>query len=109
MDPTDPSKPMTLFAEDSLTFVAPHYEYIGGNWQRTSEGKTVITAQLSKEKLNLLPKVKNIIYSAVLENKTLQDEYDVKQGFTAKITEDSGLTLKIGLTAQADIVLNLNK
>lgn len=109
MDPTDPSKPMTLFAEDSLTFVAPHYEYIGANWQRTSEGKTVITAQLSKEKLNLLPKVKNIIYSAVLENKTLQDEYDVKQGFTAKITEDSGLTLKIGLTAQADIVLNLNK
>ncbi len=109
MGPADPSKPMTLFAEDSLTFVAPHYEYIGGNWQRTSEGKTVITAQLSKEKLNLLPKVKNIIYSAVLENKTLQDEYDVKQGFTAKITEDSGLTLKIGLTAQADIVLNLNK
>ena len=109
MDPADPSKPMTLFAEDSLTFVAPQYEYIGGNWQRTSEGKTVITAQLSKEKLNLLPKVKNIVYSAVLENKTLQDEYDAKRGFTAKITEDSGLTLKIGLTAQADVVLNLNK
>lgn len=109
MDPADPSKPMALFAEDSLTFVAPQYEYIGGNWQRTSEGKTVITAQLSKEKLNLLPKVKNIVYSAVLENKTLQDEYDAKRGFTAKITEDSGLTLKIGLTAQADVVLNLNK
>ena len=108
MDPTDPSMPMTLFAEDTLTFVAPNYEYIGGNWQRTSEGKTVFTAQLNKEKLNMLPKVKYIVYSAVLENKSLQDEYDADKGFTAKITEDCGLTLKIGLTAQADIVLNLN-
>lgn len=109
MDPEDPSKPMTLFAEDSLTFVAPQYAYIGGNWQRTSDGKTVFSVLLTKDKLNMLPKIKNIVYTAQLENRTLQDEYDTKQGFTAKITEDTGLTLKIGLTAQADIVLNLNK
>ena len=109
MNPEDPSKPLTLFAEDSLTFVAPQYEYIGGNWQRTSDGKTVFSVLLTKDKLNMLPKIKNIVYTAQLENRTLQDEYDTKQGFTAKITEDTGLTLKIGLTAQADIVLNLNK
>ena len=112
MDPTDPTKPLSLFEEDSLTFVAPHFEFINGYWQRVSDGKTVVTAKLTKEKLDILPQVKNIVYTAVMENKTLQDEYDAVQGdkhFVAQITEDTGLTLKIGLTAQAEVMLNLGK
>ena len=103
---------MSLFEEDSLTFVAPHFEFINGYWQRVSDGKTVVTAKLTKEKLDILPQVKNIVYTAVMENKTLQDEYDAVQGdkhFVAQITEDTGLTLKIGLTAQAEVMLNLGK
>ena len=75
-------------------------------------GKTTLTAKMSKQKLNMLPKIKNIVYFAELENTSLHDEYETIKGdkqFTAKVTADSGLTIKIGLTAQADIVLNLNK
>lgn len=112
MDPNDPSKPLLLFEEDMLTFVAPEYAYEGGNWTRKSVGKTVLTAKMTKQKLNMLPKIKNIIYFAELENTSLHDEYETIKGdkqFTAKVTADSGLTIKIGLTAQADIVLNLSK
>ena len=112
MDPNDPSKPLLLFEEDMLTFVAPEYAYEGGNWTRKSVGKTVLTAKMTKQKLNMLPKIKNIVYFAELENTSLHDEYETIKGdkqFTAKVTADSGLTIKIGLTAQADIVLNLSK
>lgn len=112
MDPLDETKPLSLFEEDSLTFVAPHYELINGHWQMTEEGKTVITAKMTKEKLNLLPDIDRIVYTAIVENKTLKDEYDVTQGekhFTAEIGEDSGITLKIGLTAHADVIFNLGK
>ena len=105
MDPTDPSKPLLLFPQDTVRFVAPTYEYSLGNWQMIKRGETTITAKMTKEKMDLLPKVDHIIYSGLIDDRSLA--YAFKKGvFNVKLTEDSGLTLKIALTAHADAILN---
>ena len=46
-----------------------------------------------------------IVYDATIDDKSLQDAY--KKGLTnVRITKDQGITLKIGLSAKADAVLN---
>lgn len=105
-DPADPSKPLLLFKQDTITLVAPTYAVdVNGNWIQTAPGETVIVANLTKEEMDLLPSVKDLVYDATIDDKSLQDAY--KKGLTnVRITKDQGITLKIGLSAKADAVLN---
>lgn len=108
MDPENPAEPLLLFPQDTITLVAPQYTYTGGNWVPTSEGKTTITAKMSKTKLDMLPQIKSIIYAAYIDDDSLADEYKTNDQFKVKLTDDEGLTLKIGLTAHAEAIMDLD-
>ena len=65
-------------------------------------------AELDKEHLDMFPQIKKIVYKAILDDQTL--DYAYKQGnFNVKLTEDNDVTIKVGLTANVEAVLNFNK
>ena len=107
MDPSDPSKPLSLFQQDTLQFVAPTYEYASGSWQMVKKGETAVVAEVTQEKLNMLPQVDHIVYYAQIDDRSLAYAYE-KGIFNVKLTDDAGLTLKIALTAKTDAYLNLD-
>ena len=107
MDPDTATKPLLLFPADTITLKAPDFKNEGGNWSMREPGETIITANLNKRQLDLMPKIKSIVYTAIVDDKSLQDAYS-KGMSNVKITADEGLTLKIGLTAHVDAILNLS-
>lgn len=106
-DPDDPTKPLIFFAEDTVRLKAPNYEKVNGIWIQKSPGETVITARLTKRQLDLLPTVKSIVYSAMINDKSLEDAY-AKGMENIRITDDQGLKIRLGLTAHVDAILNLS-
>lgn len=108
MDPENPAEPLLLFPQDTITLVAPQYTYTGGHWVPTADGKTTITAKMSKKKMDMLPQIKSIIYAAYIDDDSLADEYKTNDQFKVKLTDDEGLTLKIGLTAHAEAIMDLD-
>ena len=108
MDPTNPTKPFTLFQQDTIMLKAPQYEKKGGSWQATKPGETTIAAHLTIAEANLFPKIKKLVYSAAIDDDSLAEAY--KQGLSnVRITEDQGLTLKIGISGEVDAILNFGK
>ena len=104
-DPADPSKPLLLFKQDTIRLQAPTYDLVNGSWAQTAPGETIITARLTKAELDLLPQIRSIEYDATVDNAALEAAY--KKGLSnVPITSDQGITIKIGLTAQVDAVLN---
>ena len=106
-DPDDPTKPLIFFAEDTVKLKAPNYEKVNGIWIQKTPGETVITARLTKRQLDLLPSVKSIVYSAMINDKSLEDAY-AKGMENIRITDDQGLKIRLGLTAHVDAILNLS-
>ena len=107
MDPDTATKPLLLFPADTITLKAPEFKTEGGNWSMKEPGETIITANLNKRQLDLMPKIKSIVYTAIVDDKSLQDAYS-KGMNNVKITADEGLTIKLGLTAHVDAILNLS-
>ncbi|MBO7457470.1 MAG: hypothetical protein J6T71_06580 [Paludibacteraceae bacterium] len=106
-DPDDPTKPLLLFPTDTITLKAPNFVKEGGNWMPKTPGETLITVQLTKRQLDLLPLIKHIRYTAIINDKSLEDAYS-KGLSNIRITDDQGMNLKIGITAHVDAILNLN-
>jgi len=105
-DPTDSSKPLLLFKQDTIQLQAPNYiKNSSGIWQPEESGKTTIIANVSKEELELFPKIKHIAYFAIIDDESLQDAYD-KGLENIRLTNDQGLTLKIGLSADVNAILD---
>ena len=109
MDPSDPSKPLLLFPDDTIRLAPPTFNYAGGNWNITEPGETVIIANLTKEKLDLFPQIKSIIYTAVVDDESLDYAFKYNDKFKVRITDDARLTMKIGITAKVDAILNFDK
>ena len=107
MDPDSVGKPLLLFPADTVTLKAPDFKNEGGNWSMREPGETIITANLNKRQLDLLPKIKSIVYSAVIDDASLQKAYANGMN-NVKITADEGVTLHIGLTAHVDAILNFS-
>ena len=108
MDPENPNKPLCLFPEDTIRIAPPEYTYSLGNWNMANPGETTIIASLTKQSLSVVPQIKRIVLSAIVDDEALQ--YAYQQGiFNVRITQDAGLKLKIGLAAQVGAVLNLNE
>ena len=107
MDPKDPSKPLLLFEQDTICFVAPTYSYNLGGWQMVAPGKTNILASMTQEKMNMLPQIDHIVYAARIDDRSLAEAWK-KGTFNIRLTEDAGLKLKIAVTAKADAYLNFN-
>ena len=106
-DPEDPTKPLLLFPSDTVMLKAPNYVKEGGNWVAQKPGETLITAKLTKKQLDLLPLIKHIRYTAIINDKSMAEAYS-KGMNNIRITDDQGMTLKIGITAHVDAILDLN-
>ena len=63
---------------------------------------------MTKAKMDLMPSIKNIVYYARIDDQSLQEAY-AKGLENIRITDDQGLTLKIGLTAHLDALLNFDQ
>jgi len=108
MDPADPTKPLLLFKQDTITLQAPTYDKQSGSWVQVQPGVTTIEASLTKAELDMFPQIKNIIYTAIIDDQSLQQAYS--RGMeNIRLTSDQGLTFKIGLTAQVDAILDFNQ
>ena len=108
MDPEDNTKPLLLFPEDTVKLQAPTYVKESGNWVPKKPGETTIFANLSKAELNLFPKIKQIAYYAQIDDQSLQEAYS-KGLENIRLTDDQGLTVKLGLSASVDAILDFSK
>ena len=107
MDPTDPLKPLILFETDTIKLPTPTYSNAGGlgGWSMTAPGESTLIASMTKAKLDVLPKVKRLVYYVIADDESLKAAYAA--GLTnVAISDKAGISLKIGLTAQVDAVLN---
>ena len=69
--------------------------------------RTEVLARLTKKQLDLLPKIKSIHYEARINDNSLKEAYN--NGLSnVRITENQGITLKIGVTAHIDAIFDLN-
>lgn len=108
MDPEDNTKPLLLFPEDTVKLQAPTYVKESGNWVPKTPGETTIFANLSQAELNLFPKIKQIAYYAQIDDQSLQEAYS-KGLENIRLTDDQGLTVKLGLSASVDAILDFSK
>ncbi len=108
MDPEDNTKPLLLFPEDTVKLQAPTYVKESGNWVPKTPGETTIFANLSQAELNLFPKIKQIAYYAQIDDESLQEAYS-KGLENIRLTDDQGLTVKLGLSASVDAILDFSK
>ncbi|MBR4431632.1 MAG: hypothetical protein IKS76_00360, partial [Paludibacteraceae bacterium] len=107
MSPDDPSKPFIVFTQDTISF-APRKIKNGEITKNDEPGETTIIANLEKKDIDMLPKVKAISFECIIDDKAL--DYAYKQGLTnIKLTEEQDLTIKLGLTANVNAVLNFDK
>lgn len=108
MDPEDSSKPLSLFEPQTVTLPAPEFAQTAGIWHMSTPSETVLMANMTKKKLEVMPKVKKIVYSATVDDSSLAETYS--KGLTnVSLRGDATLTFKIGLTTQVDAILNFNK
>ena len=105
-DPADPSKPLLLFKQDTITLKAPKYVQEHGSWAQKEPGETIIYASLTKAEMDLLPSIRKIEYDATIDDESLAEAYKNDMS-NIRITKDQGLTLKIGLAAKVDAVFDL--
>ena len=109
MDPADKAKPFLLFPQDTLLFDAPKFELKSNTWGMSAPGQNVLTAKLNKQQVDMLPSIKRIIFKGVIDDRSLQYTFDKGENKVVKFTDDQGLNIQLGLTTQADVILNLGK
>ncbi len=105
-DPTDSSKPLVLFETDTIRLTAPAYANNGG-WHKAAPGKTQILAYLTQDKIDLLPEIKQLVYTVVVDDESLKSAY--QQGLTkVSILNTDNIKVWIGVTANVDARFNFN-
>jgi len=108
MDPKDNTKPFLLAKADTLLFQAPTYAKKNNTWTVIAPGESDIILEVSKEEIDLFPTIDKIEYEVIIDDKSLAEAY--KNGLTnIRLSKDQGLTIKIGLTAEVDALLNYFK
>lgn len=108
MDPEKPSKPLSLFQSDSVRIESAQYTKTGKDWHRATATETKLKVGLNKEKLNVLPKIKTFIYSASIDEYSLQEAFD--NGFDdASLLAEEGFIVKIGLTSKLEAIMDFNE
>lgn len=108
-DPLDKTKDFLLFTQDTITLAPPTFSFnaSAGGWVPTPQESTFIV-DLTKEQLNMFPKIKKIVYTAVLDDDALKDAY--AKGLTnVRLTNEDYVTMKIGLAASVEGIFNFGK
>ena len=102
------NNPLLLTDSDTILIPAPDHQFTQStsSWAVTPSQMTA-TIKVDDDKLNTLAAVKQIIFRASLDDESLAHAYD--QGhFNVKFTKYEGLSVKIGIGASLDAVLDLN-
>ena len=109
MDPKDSTQIFNLFESDTVFITPPDYNYNAqaGGFVPTARVSTFI-ASLDKEDLNVFTKIKKIAYKAILDDDALADAY-AKGKHDVRLTNEDYVTIKIGLAANVEGVLNFGK
>ena len=109
MDPVNPAEKFQLFDQDTILLDPPTFAKNSfSQVVPVKDGTTTMIATLSKQDMDVLPKINKIVYNAMLDDDAL--DYAYEQGLTnVRLTEDEGVTLKIGITANVNAVLNFEK
>lgn len=106
MDPINTSEPFYLFQNDTTRLEAGDYTITAeGGWFLNKATETVMIASMNQARLNMLPKVKSIVYSAVLDDQSMKEAY-AKGYNNLSLRAERGFTIKIGISAQVDAVLD---
>ncbi len=100
MDPNDPSKLWRIFDPETLTLAGATYE---PGTHNIIPARSVSNCPMTKEKLDLFPKIKSIVYYGRLNDDALQSP----DMLGAQITGDNKLKVRLGLTADIDAYINL--
>lgn len=103
-DPENPSAPFILFPEDTIRLAPPYDANTGAPLEY---GETVIQAQLSKKQLDVLPKLKQIEYTAIIDDESLAEAHKHNVNPVA-LRPQQGIKVKIGVTANANAQFNFN-
>ena len=113
MDPLDKTKPFCLFDKDPITINPPtsFYNTPSTNvWLPSVPGESYLIASLTKEQLNVFPKIKRIIYKAILDDKAIEYLNGMDNVRLVNTEKDkSEVIIKIGLAGNIDAVLNFDK
>jgi len=109
MDPEYPTMPLVLFDSDTITIDPPMMAYDAKQetWRATDDGITTFISTLSKDDINLLPKIKTITMRVIIDDKALK--YAYAQGMeNIRLLQNQDVTFKIGVTANVSAILNFN-
>lgn len=105
LDP-DTGQPLRLTSTDTVTIPSPSFSLSNGTWVMDKPGELVSVVTLDKSRLDLLPQVKSIVFSAILDDTSLHNVFE--QGyFTTKLTSDAYIRVGLGLAAQVNAVLDV--
>lgn len=97
--------PMNLTGSDTIRIKAPIYtKDASGKWNAAPNPDNLITASLTKAKLDQFPHAKYILYTLIMDDESLKTAFD-QGNFNIKVEKDAGITFKMALTAQLDAVL----
>jgi hypothetical protein len=109
-DPEDESKLFNPFLEDTIRINPPRFEKNAmGQWVPVEDGKSVLTARMSKKQLDVMPQIKKIWYQVIVDNEALNYAFKANPALPeVPITADQTVEINIGLTAQIDAILNFN-
>lgn len=101
-------KPFLLGGLDTLLIPSPKYTYneLALSWV-PEVVEYVELIDIDKEDLELLSDVKQIVFSASLDDKSLSDVFK-SNNFTTKLTEQEGLRIKIAVGANVEAILKLD-
>ena len=98
MDPNNPSQVWTIFTD---TLNLPGGTYDTGTRDVTPAKKLNI-CEMTKERLDLFPKIKSIVYDAYVTDDCIQNA-----PFGAQINGTNSVKVTLGLTADIDAVINV--
>ena len=102
------NNPLLLTDSDTILIPAPDHQFTQStsSWAVTPSQMTA-TIKVDDDKLNTLAAVKQIIFRASLDDESLGHANDPGH-FNVKLTKYEGLSVKIGIGASLDAVLDLN-
>lgn len=98
MDPNNPSEVWSIFP-DTLNLAGGTYDT---GTREVTPAKSLAIAEMTKERLDLFPKIKSIVYYAYVVDDCVKDAT-----FGAQINGTNNVKVTLGLTADIDAIINL--
>lgn len=110
MDPDTTDQPLLFFPADTVFINPPKFITAGGITypDEKNPGRTTMYGRMTKSKLAVLPQIKKIIWTAIIDDESMAYVFRENPNFRSRIMKDEELSIQIGLTANIDAYLNLN-